>query len=148
MAWNYRIIDHGDWFGLHEVHYDNEGAPRSYAVEPEIATGKENGVDDIIGSLELMMAAAKSDLPHLDSSSFKPFKVEPEVFFADLGKRVSELAADQELAPAREIAEQVARDLRSEMPDDVIAHLGESHLVFGTACAFHAMLTARREPSA
>jgi hypothetical protein len=139
MKWNYRIIDHGEWLGLHEVYYDKQGNPRSYAVEPDVATDKENGISDIVGSLTLMLDAAKSALPMLQSSSFKPHEVEPEVFFADLGKRISELAADRELAPARAIAERVATDLRAEMPDDVIAHLGESHVVFGTACAFAAM---------
>ena len=144
MTWNYRIIDHGDWLGLHEVYYDKQGNPRSYAVEPEVATDKENGVADIIGSLKLMLSAVMSDAPVMNAAHFKPHAVEPEVFFADLSKRIAELAADESLKPFRAIAERVARELKSKMPDDVIAHLGESHLVFGTACA-HAAVNVEQD---
>ncbi len=138
-TWNYRIIDHGKWLGLHEVFYDIGGNPRSYAVEPEIATDKENGVSDIIGSVKLMLRDAQKEQPILNTTDFKPTMVEPEVFYADLMAKCNELAVDKSLAPYRAIAEKCAADMKSKMDDDVIGHLGDSHIVFGTACIYEAM---------
>ncbi len=42
--WNYRIINHGDYYALHEVFYDDDGTPVTYCERAEI-TGKT--VDEI-----------------------------------------------------------------------------------------------------
>ncbi len=34
MSWNYRVIKHQGWFGIHEVHYDKRGKPCLYAERP------------------------------------------------------------------------------------------------------------------
>ena len=34
MNWNYRIIEHEDRFGLHVVHYTEDGSPQSFRPEP------------------------------------------------------------------------------------------------------------------
>lgn len=53
MTWNNRIIQHEDYFGLHEVHYDADGKVKFWTSEPvTFATDLDNGADDLIGSLE------------------------------------------------------------------------------------------------
>lgn len=58
--WNYRILDHGDHFALHEVFYTPRGRPRSW-TEDAITFGSdpEEGADGIIGSLEMALADAR-----------------------------------------------------------------------------------------
>ena len=34
MSWNYRIIKHEDYYGLHEVYYDDEGEVDAWTLEP------------------------------------------------------------------------------------------------------------------
>jgi len=34
MTWNYRVISHGGWFGIHEVHYDKHGKPYLWTERP------------------------------------------------------------------------------------------------------------------
>ncbi len=59
MTWNYRIVDHGDWFGLHEAFYD-EGGATSWTADPiTFACDKDEGVEGIIGSLEMALADAR-----------------------------------------------------------------------------------------
>lgn len=59
MTWNYRIIRYtnGD-FGLHEVYYEN-GKPKARTQEAIVALDKEEGVEGIVKSLELMIHDAK-----------------------------------------------------------------------------------------
>lgn len=60
MTWNFRIIDHGDWLGLHEVLYDEAGVPRSYTAEPvTFVCDKVEGARGIAGSLEMALAGAR-----------------------------------------------------------------------------------------
>lgn len=42
MTWNYRIVKYfdGSGFGLHEVHYDSDGVPKSMTKEPVRFTGE------------------------------------------------------------------------------------------------------------
>lgn len=61
MTWNYRIIDHGDWFGLHEVYY-TDGRPTSYTSDCiSFACDKEEGARGIHVSLAM---ALKDALAH------------------------------------------------------------------------------------
>jgi hypothetical protein len=38
LTWNYRIIRHvdpeGEWYGIHEVYYDDQGQPHSLTANP------------------------------------------------------------------------------------------------------------------
>lgn len=34
MSWNYRVIRHPGWFGIHEVHYDKRGRPTLWTERP------------------------------------------------------------------------------------------------------------------
>ena len=49
--WNYRIINHGDHFGLHEVFYDDDGTPVAYCEKAEV-TGETK--DEIGHCLKMM----------------------------------------------------------------------------------------------
>lgn len=60
MTWNYRIIDHGDWLGLHECFYDENDKPNGWTADPiTFSCDKDEGTDGIIKSLELALADAK-----------------------------------------------------------------------------------------
>jgi hypothetical protein len=58
MTWNFRIFRHKDkhvWYGLHEVFYNDQGVPETYATEPD-AVG--DTIDELIDSLVLMIRDA------------------------------------------------------------------------------------------
>lgn len=70
MTWNYRIIDHGDWLGLHEVHYDEAGVPRSYTADPvSFVDSKEDGSPSIVAALQIAVRDAETR-PALKASDF------------------------------------------------------------------------------
>lgn len=53
MSWNYRVLDHGTHFALHEVYYDDAGAVRHWTVEPVgFVADPEEGVEWLALSLE------------------------------------------------------------------------------------------------
>src|ERR1051326_8015463 len=62
MTWNYRIFRHREkatglvsahtWYGLHEVFYNDEGEPETYALPPEVAAAT---LDELLSSLRLML---------------------------------------------------------------------------------------------
>lgn len=70
--WNNRILFHadkrGDWYGLHEVFYDDKGQPTACTVEP--MTGAYESVSDLRRSLELMLKDARSRKPVLIYDDF------------------------------------------------------------------------------
>ena len=55
MNWNYRIIEHEDRFGLHAVHYNEDGSPQSFCQEPAFVWNKDASTEEV---LEMMKAAA------------------------------------------------------------------------------------------
>jgi hypothetical protein len=55
MNWNYRIIEHEDRFGLHAVHYNEDGSPQSFRQEPAFVWDKDGSMEEV---LEMMKAAA------------------------------------------------------------------------------------------
>lgn len=67
MTWNYRIFRHehklksigwnSEWFGLHEVYYNEDGLPETYAIEPEVIG---DNIEDLIASISLMLKDAKA----------------------------------------------------------------------------------------
>lgn len=60
MAWNYRILDHGDHFALHEVYYDAAGTPNGWTERPiEFVCDTDDGPQGVIGSLEMALADAR-----------------------------------------------------------------------------------------
>lgn len=60
MTWNYRIIDHGTHLALHEVFYDEAGAPFSWTAEPvRFVCDPEEGSKGIILSLEMALDDAR-----------------------------------------------------------------------------------------
>jgi hypothetical protein len=62
-TWNYRIVRHhqpSEWFGLHEVFYDEAGCPTSMTANPvDFVCDGDEGSAGIIGSLEMALADAK-----------------------------------------------------------------------------------------
>lgn len=56
----------------------------------------------------------------------------------DAGRALAEAVCERIIAPHREIAEQVRREMLPKLDDDVIGKINESHVVFGTACAYEA----------
>ena len=55
MNWNYRIIEHEDRFGLHVVHYTEDGSPQSFRPEPAFVWDKNGSMEEV---LEMTKAAA------------------------------------------------------------------------------------------
>ena len=62
MSWNYRIVRYpkNQGFGLHEVHYDEDGKPWGVSKDATtFACDVEEGVAGIIQSLQMAIDAAK-----------------------------------------------------------------------------------------
>ena len=63
MTWNYRIVKYSkrknaeDWYGIHEVYYDNDGNPMGMTVEP-VSFGGETS-EGVIEALEMALKDAK-----------------------------------------------------------------------------------------
>ncbi len=72
MTWNYRIIRDGEGnLGLHEVFYDDDGAPRSCTQNPiSFGADAEEGKDGIITALEHALSDAR-EKPILDMDDFQ-----------------------------------------------------------------------------
>ena len=74
MTWNYRIIRDGEGnLGLHEVFYDDDGAPRSCTQNPiSFGADAEEGKDGIITALEHALSDAREklilDMDHFQNS--------------------------------------------------------------------------------
>lgn len=64
-SWNYRIVKTADdWYGLHEIYYDDEGHVNAWA---EICIGLFESPDEIITTLEMMLSDARNR-PVLDDA--------------------------------------------------------------------------------
>lgn len=58
MSWNYRLIKHvkntyvGEevWYGIHEVHYNDDGTPKSMSTEPSYPYGTD--IKELAESIE------------------------------------------------------------------------------------------------
>ncbi len=60
MSWNYRALDHGTHFALHEVYYHDDGSVRCWTVEPVgFVSPPEEGVEGLALSLERALADAR-----------------------------------------------------------------------------------------
>jgi hypothetical protein len=73
MSWNYRIIHYANGaYGLHEVHYDDEGNISSRTLEPiSFYSDQEEGPKGIRSSLRLALADA-SRLPVVEELPDEP----------------------------------------------------------------------------
>lgn len=72
MTWNYRIIDFGTHFALHEVYYDEVGQPKRYTSGPaDFVVDLEDGAEGITASLEIALRDARQH-PVLDAAVFQP----------------------------------------------------------------------------
>jgi len=60
-TWNYRVVDHGTHFALHEVYY-TDGVPTSWTTEP--VTFVCDPEDGATGVQESLAMAAKSAIEH------------------------------------------------------------------------------------
>jgi hypothetical protein len=61
-TWNYRVVDHGDYVALHEVHYEH-GVPVARTSEPCVfMADSDEGAAGIIASLELALEGARKEL--------------------------------------------------------------------------------------
>lgn len=56
MTWNYRVIQHEDYCGLHELYYDDGGVITGYTEALVVG----NDLDDLRGTLELMLQDASN----------------------------------------------------------------------------------------
>ena len=59
MNWNYRIIEHEDRFGLHVVHYTEDGSPQSFRPELAFVWDKNGSMEEV---LEMTKAAASREV--------------------------------------------------------------------------------------
>lgn len=90
--WNYRIIKKGETYGLYEVIYNDKKQIAAHSEEPEL---ESHDVDDLIGSLELMLEDAKkykNNTLEYDQIKFAPLYDEEEKFesisFEDFKKEI------------------------------------------------------------
>ncbi len=77
MSWNYRIVrrkgrdylGHDEYYlALHAVYYDSAGKPNGMSENPTtFGADEEEGVDEIISSLELALKSAR-EKPILDEA--------------------------------------------------------------------------------
>ena len=69
--WNHRLIKsvtpEGDWYAIHEVHYNDDGTPYAYTENPAVLCG--NDAEEIKVTLERMKHAL--DNPALTDADFK-----------------------------------------------------------------------------
>ncbi len=60
MSWNYRVLDHGTHFALHEVYYREDGSVRGWTAEPVgFVSPPEEGVEGLALSLERALSDAR-----------------------------------------------------------------------------------------
>lgn len=67
MSWNYRLIKHGPFVSIHEVYYDDDGKPVSFAGPPA-DLGYMANREEMVAEIKLVMRALS--LPALDVSVF------------------------------------------------------------------------------
>jgi len=71
MTWNYRILNHGTHYALHEVYY-RDGKPASYTAEPvAFVCDPEDGAEGVIASLTMALEAGKR--PVLTPADFEGY---------------------------------------------------------------------------
>ena len=70
MGWNHRVMRHeGGWLGVHEVFYDDAGAPAFYSAEPATFRMDRDNLNLLI--LNLLNAARNARaLPVLEPADF------------------------------------------------------------------------------
>lgn len=69
-TWNYRVIDHGTYRALHEVHYDEKCRPKSYTSNPtRFCTDADDDADGVAQLLEM----ALEDIRHYPPLPVKVF---------------------------------------------------------------------------
>jgi len=66
MRWNYRVVQHEDYWGLHEIYYNDNGDIEGYTEADVVG----NDHDDLVKTIKLMLKDATqtkllqaSDLP-------------------------------------------------------------------------------------
>ena len=72
MTWNYRVIrktetgydNLGEFFGIHEVYYDDDGNPEMVTVEPIGPAG--DTFEELLSDVECMVAALKKPVLNYD----------------------------------------------------------------------------------
>jgi hypothetical protein len=69
MSWNYRIIEHEDRFGLHAVHYNEDGSPQSFRQEPAYVWDKDASMEEV---LEMMKVTANRPVLRYADVPFGP----------------------------------------------------------------------------
>ena len=67
MTWNYRAVKIDGWYGIHEVHYNEDGSPRAYTEHAVRVTGED--LDEIRATLDRMRIAVA--IPVLTPEDFK-----------------------------------------------------------------------------
>jgi len=138
-SWNYRVLDFGTYKALHEVYYDDEGAPDGWTEQPATFVCDDDEGPSQITSALAMAAYDAGRLPVLKvvgdklvSADVVPrTELTPELLNAAIERH--------QLAPSREIALRVREHMMSNLDDDVIGRITESHVAFGTACAWEAL---------
>lgn len=64
--WNYRVINHGSWVGIHEVYYEKNGKLSSYTTDAVgVACSAEEGAKGLGETLAMMRRA-------LDEPALRP----------------------------------------------------------------------------
>jgi hypothetical protein len=69
MGWNYRIIEHEDRFGLHMVHYTEDGSLQSFRPEPAFVRDKNGSMEEV---LEMTKATANRPVLRYAELPFGP----------------------------------------------------------------------------
>lgn len=74
--WNYRIVNHGEYFALHEVFYDSADKPTGWTGPISFVCDNDEGAEGITSSLQMAVADALKR-PVLDISGKTQSKAIP-----------------------------------------------------------------------
>lgn len=110
MSWNYRIVHYadGNGYGLHEVHYDENGSAISMTEQPASFVGDDS--EEIIRA----MLQARVDAKH------RPIFVEPsEWMTASVGNAKSQLSqCHKKLARIKDILDSSLKHIGEDCDED------------------------------
>lgn len=74
MTWNYRIIQHDTYFGLHECFYNEQGEIYGFTEEAIVVCNLDEGIELIQKQLDMMSADIKRS----------PALIEKDIKFVDM----------------------------------------------------------------
>jgi hypothetical protein len=76
--WNYRVIEHGDMFYIHEVYYNARGEITAISENPMHPCGES--LDELNGDMELFLQALNRPVLKKEEIRFAPMRGKEKSF--------------------------------------------------------------------